>query len=471
MKARFGIYGLGLVGSNLARNALGKGLSLALYNRGAARREAFAAGVPEAAAALHPDPAVFVAALAAPRIILLSISAGPAVDEALASLLPHLEAGDLVADAGDSFYRDSERRSVALAEAGIAFVGLGLSGGAEGALTGPSFMAGGDEASRLRLSPILEALAAISPDGGPCVSWTGPAEAGHYVKMVHNSLAYADLEILAEAYHLLKASLRVKPEEMRSLFERWERTEVSSHLLALVVDILGMREADGQPFIDRVLDRATQKGTGIRAIESAFELGAQAATLAEAVFARNLTALKDERVRASALLGEHRSRPNGDPEGLGEDVRRSMLASKIIAYAEGFTLLGKAAESHGWRLDRHAIARAWRAGAMIRSPFIDRVAEAHALDPELPSLLLDARMKILLDQSLPSLRRVVARSIESGLPLPLYTAAVCSYDGQRSSWLPGNLIQALRDRFGGHGFERVDRPRGEIHHAAWELPG
>lgn len=468
MGHEFGLYGLGRVGGNLARNALSRGMNPRFFDRTPARIESLRTAFPANPELFCVDEADFVRSLAAPRLILLCLPAGEAIDQAIDGFLPYLERGDAFVDAGDSWFRDSERRAAALAERGVLYAGLGVSGSAEDVLQGPAFMAGGSPELRPLLMPLLERLCATGPDGNPCAIWTGPVGTGHFVKMAHNAIEYADMEILAEAYHLLKVGLRASREEVRNCFAKWERSEVSSRLLSLSVDVLAKDDTDGSPLIDRILDRATQKGSGIRATEYALELGVQAPTLSEAVFARNLSTHKDERVMASALLGEHVTRASGSPSSLMDDVRKAVLASKIIAYSEGFSFITQGAEAEGWAIDPVALAHVWRSGALIRGPFLDHVAEAYSLSEDLHSLLHDARMKILLDQSLPALRRVVARAIESGLPIPLMTTAVSSFDGQRSSWLPANLIQALRDRFGGHGFERVDRPRGEIHYAEWD---
>jgi 6-phosphogluconate dehydrogenase len=286
--------------------------------------------------------------------------------------------------------------------------------------------------------------------------------------MVHNAIEYADMELLAEAYHLLKSSLRATHDEMRTIFARWDQSELSSHLLSMVVDILGVREPDGSPLIDRVLDRAAQRGTGILAIESALDLGVPAGILAGAVFARSLSVLKDERIAASAILGSATSRPSGDRKTMIEDVRKALLSAKIIAYAEGFALLRRASLAWDWDLQLGQIARVWREGAVIGSPFLDDVADALDREPSASSLLLDARIKVLLDKTLIALRKTVARAVETGLALPVFTAAIVAYDGLRSPWLPANLIQAMRDRFGGTGFERIDRPRGEIYRHPWK---
>ncbi len=468
MRADFGLYGLGRVGSNLARNALMRGLPARLLDRNPARYEALKAEFVDSADRFAFDEADLVSSLSLPRLILLSLPAGGPVEEALSRFAPLLSPGDVIVDGGDSWFRDSERRERELARTGIRFVALGISGGAEGAYHGPSFMAGGASELRPILLPLLEKLAAKGPDGRACAGWHGPVGAGHFVKMAHNAIEYADMEILAEAYHILKSGLRANRGEVKSCFATWERSEISSHLLSLAVDVLAKDEEDGSPLLDRILDRAMQKGSGIRAIECALELGVQAPTLAEAVFARNLSMHKDERVMASALLGDQVARASGTPADLMEDVRKAVSASKIIAYSEGFSLITHASAAESWSIDPAEVARVWRAGALIRGPFLDHVAEAYSQGPDLPSLLHDARMKIQLDQCLPALRRVVARAIEAGLPIPLMTSAVSSFDGQRSAWLPANLIQGLRDRFGGHGFERVDRPRGEIHYASWE---
>ena len=345
MGADFGLFGLGRIGGNLARNALSKGMSVSLFDCDPALRSEIGSEFPASLEAFAADDESFAASIGPPRVILFTRAPGDAIDGTIARFIPCLDPGDIVVDAGDSWFRASERRERDLASRGLRFVSLGISGGAEGVLQGPSLMAGGAPELRPILLPIFERLAAKGPDGQACAVWHGPAGAGHFVKMMHNAIEYADMEILAESYNILKSSLRASHREVKACFSKWERSEIASHLLSLSVDVLSKDEADGVPLIDRILDRATQKGSGIRAIEYALELGVQASTLAEAVFARNLSMHKDERVTASALLGEHVSRASGSPSSLMEDVKKAALAAKIIAYSEGFSLLSRASEA------------------------------------------------------------------------------------------------------------------------------
>lgn len=463
-----GIYGLGIIGSNLAHNFLEKGFGLAAYNRGESHRRAFSEETTlYPRVFLAPTEAAFIASLSLPRVVLLTITAGKAVDEALERLIPLLDAGDILVDAGDSYFRDTERRVKLAADHALRFIGLGISGGAEGARSGPSLMAGGAPEAWPRLKPLLEAIAATTPSGEPCCDWIGPGGAGHFVKTAHNAIEYADMELIAEAYHLLRSTLRTSHDEMRMIFADWGRTELESYLLEITVDILGVREEDGEPLLDKVLDRGEQGGTGAWAVEAALELGIPVGILAESVFARHLSSLKDERMSASAVLMGPSAHPTGDRKTMIEEIRRAFLAAKTLAYTEVFLLLRRASEEWGWNLDFGRVARLWRAGSIIRSPFIDSLAEAYRRDPDLLSPLLDTQIQSGLDQNLASLRRVVARSIDAGIPVPTLAAALSFYDGYRSTWLPANLLQALRDRFGGHGYERVDRPRGEIYHSEW----
>ena len=465
-----GLYGLAVMGRNLALNILDKGFSLAVGNRSASRVEEFLAehGSSYPGLVACRDEASFVAALARPRRILLMVQAGDPVDESLARLLPLLAAGDVVMDGGNSNFRDTERRMAQAARQGVHFVGLGVSGGEEGARNGPSLMPGGDPEAWPLLKPLLEAIAAKTPAGEACATWMGPGGSGHFVKMTHNAIEYADMELIAETYHLLRGYLKTSHDEMRTVFAEWNKTELSSYLVGITADVLGVMDEDGEPLVEKILDAAGQKGTGAWAAAAALDLGAPVGLLAEAVFARDLSAFKDERVGASAVLGGPKAAPTGERHSMIEDLRKALLAAKIVAYAQGFHLLRRASEEYGWRLDLAAVALVWREGCIIRSAFLDRIAEAYRRDPGQASLLLDTYFKALLDQSMPSLRKVTAKAIESGTPVPAFAAAVSFYDGYRSTWLPANLLQALRDRFGAHGYERIDRPRGERFHSDWK---
>lgn len=466
-KRDVGLYGLAVIGSNLARNILDHGTSLAAYSKDEAERLALSESCNCERLTVCSSEEELVASLSSPRKIILVIKAGEAVDEVLSRLIPLLESGDIVVDGGNSSYLDSGRRQALCCERGIRFVGMGISGGAEGARCGPSLMPGGDPGAWPELKPFLESIAAVTPDGKPCVAWMGPGGSGHFVKMVHNAIEYADMELIAESYQLLRNMLKASPDEIRTVYADWNKTELSSYLIGITADVFGLRDEDGEALVDKVLDAAEQKGTGVWAIEAALSLGVPSSILAEAVFARSLSSLKDERVTASAMLTGSSYAPTGDRRAMIEELRRALLAGKILAYAEGFMLLKAASKEFGWALDLTSIALVWRAGCIIRSPFLDDIAAAYRRDPSLSALFLDAHFKSLLDQSMPALRKVTARSIEAGVPVPAFSSALSLYDGYRSTWLPANLIQALRDRFGEHGYERIDRPRGERFHSDW----
>lgn len=463
-KSDVGLYGLAVIGSNLARNIVDHGYSLAAYSREEAERLALSGGLD--GLRVCPSEEELVASLSRPRKLILEIKAA-AVDEVLGRLLPLLEPGDIIVDGGNSRYLDSARRAKLCAERGLRFVGMGLSGGAEGARRGPSLMPGGDPEAWAELKPFLESIAAVAADGAPCVSWMGEGGAGHFVKTVHNAIEYADMELIAESYHLLRSALKASPDEIRTIYADWNKTELSSYLIGITADVFGVREEDGEALVDKVLDVAEQKGMGAWAVEAALDLGVPSSILAEAVFARSLSTRKDERVTASAVLSGSSYAPTGERRSMIEELRKALLAAKILAYSEGFLLLRAASKEYRWSLDLASVALVWREGCIIRSPFLDRIAEAYRRDPSLPILVLDAHFKPILDQSLPSLRRVTARAVEAGLPVPAFSAALSFYDGYRSTWLPANLIQALRDRFGEHGYERIDRPRGERFHSEW----
>lgn len=465
-----GLYGLAVMGRNLALNILDRGYSLSVYNRSPDKCVDFMAaeGPSHSGLKTAASEAAFVASLSLPRRLILMVKAGPPVDEALDRLLELLEPGDIVLDGGNSYYKDTERREERCASRGVRFIGLGVSGGEEGARRGPSLMAGGDSEAWEAVKPLLESIAAVADDGRPCAAWLGRGGSGHFVKMVHNAIEYADMELISESYSILLSSLHMSHDEMRTVFSEWNKTELSSYLIGITADILGVRDEDGEPLVEKVLDSAAQKGTGAWASGAALELGVPAGLLAEAVFARDLSALKDERVSASAVLSGPKAASTGERLAMVEDLRRALLAAKVIAYAEGFQLLSAASARYDWKLDLPAVARVWRAGCIIRSGFLDRIAEAFRREASLTSLLLDSYFKSVLDQCLPSLRKVTVRAIEQGRPVPAFAAALSYYDGYRSTWLPANLVQAQRDRFGAHGYERVDRPRGESFHSDWK---
>ncbi len=465
-----GLYGLAVMGRNLALNILGHGYSLAVYNDNSERAKELAAHGSSAypGFSLADTPKDLVASLARPRRLFIMAEAGKCVDEAIDSLLPYLESGDILIDGGNSHYKDTERRGDMLAPKGLHFVGMGVSGDEDGAHKGLSLMPGCDEDVWIELRVLLDAIAAKTAEGVPCTSWMGRGGSGHFVKMVHNSLEYADIELISETYHLLRSFVRMSHDEMRTVFSEWNRGELSSYLIAITADILGVRDEDGEPLLEKVLDRAVQKGTGAWACQAALELGVPVGLLAEAVFARSLSSLKDERVGASAVLGGPKAGSTGERHSIVEDLRKALLAAKVVSYAEGFLLLRKASAEYGWNTDPGKVALAWREGCNIRSGLLDPIAEAFRKEDSLSALILDSHFKAILDQCLPSLRKVTVRAIEQGTPVPAFAAALSFYDGYRATWLPANLVQALRDRFGAHGYERIDRPRGESFHSDWK---
>ena len=399
-KRDVGLYGLAVIGSNLARNILDHGTSLAAYSKDETERLALSESCNCERLTVCSSEEELVASLSSPRKIILVIKAGEAVDEVLSRLILLLESGDVIVDGGNSSYLDYGRRQALCGERGIRFVGMGISGGAEGVRSGPSLMPGGDPAAWPELKPFLESIAATTPDGKPCVAWMGPGGSGHFVKMVHNAIEYADMELIAESYQLLRNMLKASPDEIRTVYADWNKTELSSYLIGITADVFGLRDEDGEALVDKVLDAAEQKGTGVWAIEAALSLGVPSSILAEAVFARSLSSLKDERVAASAMLTGSSYAPTGDRRAMIEELRRALLAGKILAYAEGFMLLKSASREYGWPLDLASIALVWRAGCIISSPFLDDIAAAYRRDPSLSALFLDAHFKSLLDQSM-----------------------------------------------------------------------
>ena len=465
--ADIGVIGLAVMGQNLVLNMADRGFTVAVHNRSAARTEAFLAGPAAGRPVIGADsPAALVARLERPRRVLLMIRAGAAVDAVIEQLTPLLEAGDIIIDGGNSLFTDSNRRAAALERAGILFLGTGISGGEDGARHGPSIMPGGSAAAWPAVRPILQAIAA-RVDGEPCCQWVGEAGAGHYVKMVHNGIEYGDMQLIGEAYHLLQGGLGLGADDLQRIFGDWNRGVLDSYLVGITADILGVRDADGAPLLERILDSAGQKGTGKWTAINALELGMPLTLIGEAVFARCLSALLEERRRAAALLGDARGRLDGEREALVADIHDALYASKIVSYAQGFQLMAAAQSEYGWTLDFGAIALMWRGGCIIRSRFLGNIRDAYARDPALQNLLLDPFFRDAISRAEPGWRRTVARAVTAGLPVPAFSAALAFYDGYRSARLPANLLQAQRDYFGAHAYERRDRPRGEFFHFDW----
>ena len=462
-----GVVGMAVMGRNLALNIASRGFGVAVYNRNRAVTDEVVAAHP---GQLHPcfELADFVAALERPRRILLMIKAGDPVDQMLEALKPLLAPGDVVIDGGNSFFQDTIRRERMMREAGLRFIGTGVSGGEEGALHGPSIMPGGPAEAYALVEPILKAIAARAPDGSPCVTHVGPDGAGHYVKMVHNGIEYGDMQLIAESYALLKHVLGLSNAELADTYAEWNRDELDSYLIEITSKIFRRKDPDtGKDLVDVILDRAAQKGTGKWTSQSALDLGVPLSLITESVFARVLSALKDERVAASEALRGPRARPfDGDRAAFVEAVRRALYLSKLVSYAQGFAQLRAAADEYRWPLDYGAIASIWRGGCIIRARFLQDITDAYAQQPGLTNLLLAPKFRDIALAYQDALREVVALAVARGIPVPCFSMAIAYYDGYRSERLPANLIQAQRDFFGAHTFERVDKP-GSFH-AAWE---
>ena len=465
-QADIALIGLAVMGENLALNMASHGFSVAVFNRTIERSTRFlqtrAASKSIAAASSLPELA---AMLKRPRKLILMVKAGAAVDEVLAQLVDHLEPGDIVIDGGNSHFLDTARRLQNLKQRGIFFVGCGISGGEEGALHGPSMMPGGASEAWPVLKPIFQAIAAKAPDGAPCCDWVGPAGAGHFVKMVHNGIEYGDMQTIAEAYHLLKELIGIDNQQLAAAFAHWNTGELSSYLIEITAEIFRAKDENGGALIDKILDCAGQKGTGKWTVSAAADQLIPLTLIAEALFARNLSAAKEQRLQGSRKLSGPPRR--NDLRLTVDEVAVGLFAAKIVSYAQGFDLMRAASAQYGWHLDLGMIARMWRGGCIIRSGFLDRIADAYQSDSELGSLLFDSFFSARLAAIQQSWRKVAMAAIGGGIPVPCLSSAIAYYDGVRSSWLPMNLTQAQRDFFGAHMFERTDRPRGEFFHHQW----
>jgi 6-phosphogluconate dehydrogenase len=462
-----GVIGLGVMGRNLALNIEGHGFPVAGYDidEETAResRAAFAGRRMAVAATLDE----FLSDLERPLRILIMVPAGSAVDDLIGELRPRLGTGDVLIDGGNSFFEDTRRRSRELEGTGILFVGTGVSGGEEGALKGPSIMPGGNPAAWPLVKPILHGIAAEAPDGRPCCEWIGPDGAGHFVKMVHNGIEYGDMQMICEAYWLMRAVLGLSPAEMHDIFAEWNRGELDSYLIEITADILARTDPDtGKPMVDVILDTAGEKGTGRWTSATALDLGVPAQTIATAVFARMMSARKAERVAASKVLPGPDTEFGGDPGAFIADIRDALYASKICSYAQGFQLLKAADEHYGWHLDFGSIASVWRAGCIIRARFLSKIKEEFDRDAALPNLLLGPYFVAAVREAAPGWRRVVAAAAETGVPVPAFSSALAYYDSYRAAVLPANLLQAQRDYFGAHTYRRVDREG--VFHTDWE---
>jgi 6-phosphogluconate dehydrogenase len=459
----FGLIGLAVMGQNLVLNIEEKGFPVAVFNRTAARTEEFVAGEAKGKNIL-PTYSIedFVAALKRPRRIMLMVKAGEPVDQFIEHLLPHLQKGDLVIDGGNSFFQDTIRRNRMLAGKGFLYIGTGVSGGEEGARHGPSIMPGGQREAYDLIAPILTKISA-QVDGDPCCAYIGPDGAGHYVKMVHNGIEYGDMQLIAEAYYIMKNALGLGAPELHQVFADWDKGPLNSYLIGITRDIFTrVDEESGQPLVEVILDQAGQKGTGKWASQNALDLGVSVPTITEAVFARCISAIKKERVTASKLLSGPSATYQGDRQAFIEAIRQALYASKICSYAQGFALMKEAGKEYGWELNFGEIAKIWRGGCIIRAQFLHRITEAYQREPGLPNLMLAPFFKEVLESAQEQWRHVLATATTLGLPIPAFTSALAYYDSYRRERLPANLIQAQRDYFGAHTYERVDKP-GTFH--------
>jgi 6-phosphogluconate dehydrogenase len=467
--ADIGLIGLAVMGENLVLNMERHGYTVAVFNRTVAKVDAFISGRAKGKRVVGCHSVKeLVAALKRPRKVMIMVKAGPAVDEMIDDVAPLLEPGDILIDGGNTHYPDTTRRTKALKERGLLFIGTGVSGGEEGALKGPSIMPGGNPDAWPHVKPIFQAIAAKAPDGSPCCDWVGSEGAGHYIKMVHNGIEYGDMQLICESYDLLSRLAGLDAAGLHDVFARWNKGPLDSYLIEITSDIFGYRDPEsGKPLVDLILDAAGQKGTGKWTVGSATDLGIPLTLITEAVFARCLSALKEERVAASKVLSGPAPRFAGDRESFIRDVEMALYASKVISYAQGFALMNEMAKVSGWTINNGAVALMWRGGCIIRSVFLGKIKEAFDRNPKLTNLLVDPYFAGEVERAHPGWRRAVCAGIANGIPLPAMSAALAYFDGYRSGRLPANLLQAQRDYFGAHTYERVDKARGQFFHTNW----
>ncbi|WP_341937521.1 decarboxylating NADP(+)-dependent phosphogluconate dehydrogenase [Marinimicrobium sp. C2-29] len=466
-KSDIALVGLAVMGENLILNMASKGYTVTAYNRSSEKVDNFLAGRAEGKSIRGARSIEeLVQSLAKPRKIMLMVKAGEAVDDFIEQLIPHLEKGDIIIDGGNTHYPDTNRRTQYLESKGLLYIGTGVSGGEEGALTGPSIMPGGSPAAWEHVKPIFQDISAKVDGGTPCCDWVGEEGAGHFVKMVHNGIEYGDMQLICEAYQLMKDLLGMSHDEMHEVFAEWNEGELNSYLIEITRDILAYKEGD-EPLVDKILDKAGQKGTGKWTGIIALDMGIPLTLIGEAVFARCLSAQKDERVEASKVLSGPKVKFEGDKKAFIDDLRQALLASKMISYAQGYALMREAAREFDWHLNYGGIALMWRGGCIIRSGFLDNIKHAFDKNGDLKNLLLDDYFHGKIDAAQDGWRRIAATAISSGIPTPAITTALNYFDGYRCARLPANLLQAQRDYFGAHTYERVDKPRGEHFHTNW----
>jgi len=471
-KADIGLIGLAVMGENLVLNMERNGFTVAVYNRTTEKVDNFINGRGKGKNIIgcHSIEEL-VSSLESPRKIMLMVKAGKPVDDFIELLIPHLEKGDIIIDGGNSHFPDTIRRTKYLEEKGLMFIGTGVSGGEEGALNGPSIMPGGSPKAWQFVKPIFQSIAAKVEDGTPCCYWVGENGAGHFVKMVHNGIEYGDMQLITEAYQIMKDLLGMNADEMHQVFKEWNEGELQSYLIEITRDILAFKDEDGQPLVDKILDTAGHKGTGKWTVIASLDTGTPLTLIGEAVYARSLSALKDDRVEASKILSGPKPKFEGDKTAFIEDLRKALYAAKLVSYAQGYVLMKYAAKEFGWNLNYGGIALMWRGGCIIRSSFLGKIKEAFDKNPELNNLLLDPFFKEKILSSQEAWRRVVATAVTNGIWIPALSTALNYFDGYRNDRLPANLLQAQRDYFGAHTYERIDKPRGQFFHTNWTGKG
>jgi 6-phosphogluconate dehydrogenase len=476
-KADIAVIGLAVMGRNLILNMNDHGFTVVAFNRTVSKVDDFLASEARGTKVIGAHSIEeMVSLLKKPRRVMLMVKAGKAVDEFIEHLLPRLEPGDILIDGGNSLFEDTARRTAYVESKGLLYIGTGVSGGEEGARRGPSIMPGGSPAGWPHVKPIFQAIAAKMADGSPCCDWVGEGGAGHYVKMVHNGIEYGDMQLICEAYHILKSGLGLSADEMHAVFKEWNGGELESYLIEITRDILAFKDTDGQPLVEKILDTAGQKGTGKWTVQSSADLGIPITLIAEAVYARCVSALKDERVKAARklkgpkpLLPQSR-KPEAKKEFIAS-VRDALYVSKLVSYAQGYMLMRAAANEFKWNLNYGGIALMWRGGCIIRSRFLGKIKEAFDRNPKLANLMLDDYFRGEIKRCQKGWRNVVSAAVKRGIPVPTMSTALAFYDGYRGATLPANLLQAQRDYFGAHTYERIDKPRGEFFHTNWTGKG
>ena len=470
-KADIAVIGLAVMGQNLILNMNDHGLTVVAFNRTVSKVDDFISNEAKGTEVIGAHSIEeMVSQLKTPRRVMLMVKAGDPVDQTISQLLPHLEAGDIIIDGGNSLFTDTERRMKELEAKGLLYIGTGVSGGEEGARRGPSIMPGGSPAAWPHVKDIFQAIAAKVEDGTPCCDWVGEGGAGHYVKMIHNGIEYGDMQLIGEAYQLLKDRLGLSPDKMSTIFADWNNGDLDSYLIQITSEILAYKDTDGSPIVDKILDTAGQKGTGKWTVISSAELGQPVTLISEAVYARTISAFKDQRLAASKVL-QGPTPVASDDQALVEQIRKALYASKIVSYAQGYMLMRAAAEEYGWNLNYGGIALMWRGGCIIRSRFLGEIKTAFDKNPEISNLLVDPFFTEATATCQDAWRAVVSTAVQVGIPVPAMSTALAFYDAYRSEHLPANLLQAQRDYFGAHTYERIDQPRGQFFHTNWTGEG